>query len=104
MNEQLTHLAAVLDSAEVVENLIRSKESGSYVIASTNPLELGGHEQAEAAARLFKAAPKLLEALDGMIQVYGGNRDYDGLQKSLVELDLIKSARAAIREATGEQA
>jgi hypothetical protein len=39
-----------------------------------------------------------------MIQVYGGNRDYDGLQKSLVELDLIKSARAAIAKATGEQA
>lgn len=51
-------------------------------------------------ARLIAAAPDLLEALDGMLQIYGGNKDWNGL-KSSTELDCIEQARAAIAKATG---
>lgn len=53
-------------------------------------------------ARLIAAAPELLEALDGMLQIYGGNKDWNGL-KSSTELDCIEQARAAIAKATGVQ-
>ena len=52
---------------------------------------------------LIAAAPDLYEALDGMLQVYGGKYDNDGLPKNAVELELIDMARAAIAKATGEQ-
>ena len=58
--------------------------------------------EAAANARLIAAAPELLEALDGMIQVYGGDRDWNGPKHS-TELELIAMARAAIAKATGEQ-
>ena len=54
-------------------------------------------------ARLIAAAPDLLEALDGMLQVYGGKYDGEMLPKSSGELELIDMARAAIAKATGEQ-
>lgn len=57
----------------------------------------------EANARLIAAAPELYEALEGMLQVYGGKYDNDCLPKNSVELDLIDMARAAIAKATGEQ-
>ena len=53
----------------------------------------------QAAARLEEQAEeidRLREALDGMLQVYGGERDADGLPKHEVELNLIDFARAAI--------
>lgn len=47
---------------------------------------------------------QLLEALDGMMQVYGGGRCIDGLPKSITELELLDEARAAIAAARkGEQ-
>ena len=52
---------------------------------------------------LLAAAPDLLEALDGMLQVYGSKYDNDMLPKNSVELDLIDMARAAIAKATGEK-
>lgn len=55
----------------------------------------------EANARLIAAAPELLTALEGMIEVYGGSNDVDGLPKHVVELDLIQEARAAIAKAKG---
>ena len=39
---------------------------------------------------------RLREALDGMLEVYGGERDADGLPKHEVELNLIAFARAAL--------
>lgn len=42
---------------------------------------------------------QLLEALDGMMQVYGGSRCIDGLPKSITELELLDEARAAIAAA-----
>lgn len=58
-------------------------------------------DEAIANARLISAAPELLGALYGMLEVYGGQRDADGLPKHATELDLIASARAAIAKATG---
>ena len=43
----------------------------------------------------------LLAALEGMAEVYGGARDYDGLPKNAIELDLIGLARKAISKAKG---
>lgn len=51
-------------------------------------------------ARLIAAAPELLEALQGMLEVYGGQYNDDCLPKSSSELDLIQQARAAIAKAT----
>ncbi|PCA96267.1 hypothetical protein [Pseudomonas aeruginosa] len=51
-------------------------------------------------ARLIAAAPELLEALQGMIEVYGGQYNDDCLPKSSTELELIQQARAAIAKAT----
>jgi len=42
---------------------------------------------------------QLLEALDGMMQVYGGSKCIDGLPKSSTELELLDEARAAIAAA-----
>lgn len=53
-------------------------------------------------ARLMAAAPELLEALQGMIEVYGGQYNDDCLPKSSTELELIQQARAAIAKATGQ--
>ena len=54
-------------------------------------------------ARLVCAAPELYEALDGMLQVYGGKYDNDCLPKNSVELELIDMARAALAKVTGSQ-
>ncbi|MBP2695794.1 hypothetical protein [Pseudomonas aeruginosa] len=51
-------------------------------------------------AKLMAAAPELLEALQGMLEVYGGQYNDDCLPKSSSELDLIQQARAAIAKAT----
>lgn len=63
----------------------------------------GYGEQQMANARLIAAAPDLLEALSGMLEIYGGKNDTDGLPKHEVELNLIAHARAAIAKARGEQ-
>ena len=41
----------------------------------------------------------LLEALEGMMQVYGGSKCSDGLPKSVTELELLDEARTAIAAA-----
>lgn len=58
-------------------------------------------EGALADARLIAAAPELLEALEGMIEVYGGACDSECLPKHSTELELIDLARTAIAKATG---
>lgn len=52
---------------------------------------------------MFAAAPELLKALEGMIEVYGGKYDTEGLPKHSTELELIDLARAAIAKATGQK-
>lgn len=42
---------------------------------------------------------QLLEALEGMMQVYGGSKCIDGLPKNITELELLDEARAAIAAA-----
>ena len=44
---------------------------------------------------------ELLAALEGVVGVYGGANDYDGLPKSAIELELIGLARNAISKAKG---
>lgn len=46
---------------------------------------------------------ELVEALDGMLQVYGGKYDNDCLPKNAVELELIDMARAALARAKEQQ-
>lgn len=41
----------------------------------------------------------LVEALDGMLQIYGGPRDLDGGSKHETELELIRKARAVLAKA-----
>lgn len=45
---------------------------------------------------------QLLEALEGMMQVYGGSKCSDGLSKSATELELLDEARTAIAAARQE--
>ncbi|EOZ4779694.1 hypothetical protein ACSQPN_006131 [Pseudomonas aeruginosa] len=71
-------------------------EDGDIVIASYNRQIPEG----EANAKLLAAAPELIEALQGMLEVYGGQYNDDCLPKSSSELDLIQQARAAIAKAT----
>ncbi|HHM8948092.1 TPA: hypothetical protein ACRNDK_002303 [Pseudomonas aeruginosa] len=51
-------------------------------------------------SKLIAAAPDLLEALQGMLEVYGGQYNDDCLPKASTELELIQQARAAIAKAT----
>jgi len=81
--------------------------SGDWVVISARdkkavawPNRPRGNE-VEANMRLIAAAPDLLEALKGMIEVYGGKYDIDCLPKHSTELELIGLARAAIAKATG---
>ena len=60
------------------------------------------YSRAEYAA-LEAECERLREALDGMLEVYGGERDADGLPKHEVELNLIAFARAAILASTGQE-
>lgn len=64
--------------------------------------DVGAAGFGKADAHLIAAAPELLEALDGMLEVYGGENDEDGLPKHEVELNLIAFARAAIAKARAE--
>lgn len=56
-------------------------------------------ETACANTRLMGAAPDLLEALEGMLQVYGGIK----WDTNTVEIELQDLARAAIAKARGQQ-
>ena len=53
-------------------------------------------------AKLRAVKVQLLEALEGMMQVYGGSSCIDGLPKNITELELLDEARAAIAAARQE--
>ena len=48
---------------------------------------------------MHKMNKELLAALEGMIEVYGGTNDFDGLPKNAIELELVGLARKAITKA-----
>lgn len=50
---------------------------------------------------LVEMNKELLAALEGMVEVYGGANDYDGLPKNAIEIELIDLAREAIAKAKG---
>ena len=113
MNQHLAKIAEVLDSAELVDNLIRSKE-GILIVRASNAA-FDSSDQANAAAKLFKAAPKLLQALKDLVCYDSYSTEYDGCMYDICPSCGAKDgdhklrcefefARAAIREATGEQA
>ena len=54
-------------------------------------------------AALEAERERLREALGGMLEVYGGERDADGLPKHEVELNLIAFASAALAASTGQE-
>lgn len=56
-----------------------------------------------AAAQDQGEVQRLRDALDGMLEVYGGERDADGLPKHEVELNLIAFARAILAASTGQE-
>ena len=98
MNQHLAKIAEVLDSAELVDNLIRSKE-GILIVRASNAA-FDSSDQANAAAKLFKAAPKLLEVARLVLSATQNRSDRD---YQLMHIDLSEAAeiaRAAIREAT----
>lgn len=102
-------------------NMRKGWENTRRIVACVNACEGIGTEQLESwlcmsrpilqiikelkseADREAKQRDDLLEALDGMLQVYGGKYDGEMLPKSSSELELIDMARAAIAKATGEQ-
>ena len=103
-------VSELLDRLEVAEKDIALKERvidslGSTLNAVSNERDAlrAKIEEMEDSAHLIVAAPDLLEALDGMLQVYGWKYDDEMLPKSNSELELIDMARAAIAKATGEQ-
>lgn len=91
MNEKLTKIAQVLNDSEVNGSGIYKKRSAyENRVAYLSVMEFGGDAEVQAAAKLFKAAPKLLEALDEMLDDIGRANSMPSAIK----------ARAAIREAT----
>lgn len=65
---------------------------------------IDGHDDnpvAEDNARLMAAAPELLEALQGMLEVYGVREVSPNNNATLVEVELCDMARTAIEKATG---
>jgi hypothetical protein len=63
----------------------------------------GRDETVAANARLIAAAPALLEALRGMLEVYGVREVTAFNNATLTEVELCDMARAAIAKATGSQ-
>lgn len=59
---------------------------------------------AQPAAHDHGDVQRLREALGGMLEVYGGERDADGLPKHEVELNMIAFAYAALATSTGQDA
>ena len=51
------------------------------------------------AEKMHEMNKELLEALEGMIEVYGGTNSCDGLPKSAVEIELVGLARETIKKA-----
>ena len=92
MNQHLAQIAEALDSAETIGNIVRTNTiDGGHVLVEFSPTAFGGYENAEAAAKLFKAATKLFEALQACLQKGSRWHPCD---------PVVVQARAAIREAT----
>lgn len=73
------------------------ERNGSPLVCSV----YGNDEQPhQANSNLIAAAPDLLEALEGMMQVYGGGTPWNPLTST--ELELHDLARKAIAKARGE--
>ena len=56
----------------------------------------------EANARLIAAAPELLEALGGLLQIHAEDMNEAGFVPPVCECELCANAREAIRKAKGE--
>lgn len=66
MNENLAFVAETLETAEVINSLVRTNlRDGGFLLAEFR--NFGGHAGENAAAKLLKAAPKLLNALSDLL-------------------------------------
>ena len=99
MNQHLAFVAETLEGADVINNLVRTNlRDGGYLLAEF--MNFGGHANEHAAAKLFKAAPKLLKVAELVLSATQNRSDRD---YQLMHIDLSEAAeiaRAAIREAT----
>ena len=74
---------------------IRPPSSWSYEMVAHAVHAIDIHDE------LVAINKELLAALEGMVGVYGGANDYDGLPKNKIELELIGLARNVISKAKG---
>ena len=84
----------------------RNVYSASGTVCKTPAIIGGGSAAAnwEANARLIAAAPDLLEALEGMLEIYGVREQHMSREPfaSSTEVECCNQARAAIARARGE--
>lgn len=95
--------AACRNAVEVfaeVENAEQCREVAEYMReVLLVDLERADPRAPSAPATVQGVNQQLLEALEGMMQVYGGSKCSDGLPKSVTELELLDEARTAIAAA-----
>lgn len=87
-------------------NLGHESWTGMSVVFGCDDDPKMGKVVGEANARLIAAAPELLEALEGMLEIYGVREQHMSREPfaSSTEVDCCNQARAAIAKATGEPA
>lgn len=77
MTDQLAFVAETLETAEIINNLVRTNlRDGGYLLAEFR--NFGGHAGEHAAAKLFVAAPRLLQALKDLVCYDSYSTEYDG--------------------------
>lgn len=103
MNERFDKIAQVLEDSEANgSGLYRKRSAYGKRVAHLSVMEFGGDAEVKSAAKLFKVAPKMLEALcvfaDFPEDVFEGEEDAPFTMT--VRIRDLKIARDAIREAT----
>ncbi|MGL4265178.1 MAG: hypothetical protein ACRCTX_26440 [Afipia sp.] len=99
MNQHLAFVADTLETAEVINNLVRTNlRDGGYLLAEF--MNFGGHANEHAAAKLFKAAPKLLKAAAVFEEYCEAMEAGDDVTAMFKFAEAHSIRRAAIREAT----
>jgi len=107
--EEIKRMEAAIEAKAAPVAYITGQFAGRCVIEAINraavlPTGMALYATPPAPATVPSVNQQLLEALEGMMQVYGGSKCIDGLPKNITELELLDEARAAIAAARkGEQ-